>query len=350
MPGVQKIDISSSTIFRTILLLFAFWFLYLIRDILIILVGAIVVAAAIEPLANRLQRYRMPRALSVILVYIGALVLLAASVTILVPVLAEQTVQLAQQLPHAVAVIQSWVGETFLLSSGTVVHQLQSALAQFGNELGTVGLNVVQQTSTVFSGLVSVLLVFVIALYLVMEKNALGKFFHIVVPQEHHAYVDQAISRVHYKIGRWVLGQVTLAVIMGVAAASGLWLLGVPYALALGLLVGIFELVPVIGPILASIPGVIIAFTQSWWLGLAVLVFYIFIQQAESHILIPHVMSRATGLNPLVTLLAVLLGARLLGVAGIILAVPVATIMDVLLSDLFGKKPLEGNTSPGSYP
>lgn len=344
MPGVQKIDISSSTIFRTILILFAGWFLYVIRDILIILVGAVVVAAAIEPLANRLQRYRMPRALSVILVYVGVLALLAASVTILVPVLAEQTIQLAQTLPHAVTVVQSWVGETFLVSSSTVVHQVQSALLQFGNELGTVGLNVVQQTSTVFTGLVSVLLVFVIALYLVMEQNALGKFFHIVVPEAHHAYVDQVISRVHYKIGRWVLGQVTLAVIMGVAAASGLWLLGVPYALALGLLVGIFELVPVIGPIVAAIPGVIIAFTQSWWLGVVVLVFYILIQQAENHILIPHIMSRVTGLNPLVTLLAVLLGARLLGVAGIILAVPVATIMDVLLSDLFGKKPLDGTS------
>lgn len=336
MAVVQKIDISSSTIFRTILIGLAFWFLYVVRDLVIILVGAVVVAAAIEPLANRLQRYRMPRALSVLLVYIVVLAIVAAAMTILVPVLAEQIIQLAGAVPHALTVVQSWAGQT-LLPSGTVVSQLQSALGRFGAELGNIGLNVVQQTRTVFTGLVSVLLVFVIALYLVMESNALGKFFRIVVPKEHHQYVDHVISRVHYKVGRWVLGQVTLAVIMGVVVTIGLWLLGVPYALALGLLVGIFELVPVIGPIIAAIPGVIIAFTQSWWLGVVVLVFYILVQQAENHILIPNVMSRVTGLNPIVTLLAVLLGARLFGIAGIILAVPVATIMDILLSDLFGR-------------
>ncbi len=335
MPQLQKIDISSSTIFRTILIILVFWFLYLIRDILVILLGAIVVAAAIEPLANRLQRYRLPRAVSVISVYIGILAVLALVITLVLPILIQQTTQLVQALPHALLVIQDLITQLLPGSSDELTTQLQGGLTRFSDTLGNIGINVFQQTRSVFGGMVSVVFVFVIALYLVIEENALAKFFRIVVPAEHQTYVNNALGRVQYKLGRWVLAQVTLGLIVGVTVAVGLTLLGVPYALALGLLAGVLEIIPYIGPIVAGLSATIVAFSSSWVLGLATLVFFILVQQAESHFVIPNVMKKATGLNPLVTLIAVLLGARLAGVAGIILSVPVATMVGIFFSDVF---------------
>ncbi|MBI3273951.1 MAG: AI-2E family transporter [Candidatus Colwellbacteria bacterium] len=338
---LQKIDISSSTIFRTILILLAFWFFYLIRDILVILLGAIVVAAAIEPVANRLQRYRLPRVVSVLAVYIAILAILALVVTLILPILVQQTTQLVQALPHVLLVAQDVLGNILPGSSETLIHQLQGGLARFSDAFGNIGINVFQQTRSVFGNIVSVVFMFVIALYLVIEENALMKFFRIIVPAEHQTYVNNALGRVQYKLGRWVLGQVTLGIIIGVTVAVGLTLMGVPYALALGLLAGVLEIIPYIGPILAGLSATIVAFSASWVLGLATLVFFILVQQAESHFIIPNVMKKATGLNPLVTLIAVLLGARLAGVAGIILSVPVASMIGIFFSDVFmgeGKK------------
>lgn len=332
---IQKIDISSSTIFRTILILLAFWFLYLIRDILVILLGAIVVAAAIEPLANRLQRYRLPRAVSVIAVYVAVLAVLALVITLVFPIIFQQVSQLYQALPHLLLVLQEVVGGVLPGSSTALAEQLQGGVARIADTFGNIGLNVFQQTRSVFGNIVSVVFVFVIALYLVIEENALMKFFRIIVPVEHQTYVHNALERVQYRLGRWVLGQITLGVIVGVTVALGLTLLGVPYALALGLLAGVLEIIPYIGPILAGLSATIVAFSVSWVLGVATLVFFFLVQQAESHFVIPNVMKKATGLNPLVTLIAVLLGARLAGVAGIILSIPVATMIGIFFSDVF---------------
>lgn len=332
---LQKIDISSSTIFRTILILLAFWFLYLIRDILVILLGAVVVAAAIEPLANRLQRYRLPRAVSVVSVYVAILAILALVITLIVPILAQQITQLVQAMPHLLLVIQDFVGRILPGSAEALSQQLQGGLSRFSDAFGNIGINVFQQTRSVFGSIVSIVFVFVIALYLVIEENALLKFFRIIVPVEHQRYVNNALERVQHKLGRWVLGQLTLGIIVGVTVAVGLTVMGVPYALALGLLAGVLEIIPYIGPIVAGLSATIVGFSASWVLGVATLVFFILVQQAESHFIIPNVMKKATGLNPLVTLVAVLLGARLAGVAGIILAVPVATMIGIFVSDVF---------------
>lgn len=335
MSGVQKIDISSSTIFRTVLILLAGWFLYIIRDILLILIGAIVISSAIEPLANWLQRYKIPRFFAVILVYVALVAVLALVVTLLVPIVGEQMAQLAQSLPHLSESLRGLVGDVPFINQETVVGQLQDILSRFGNQLASVSFNVVAQTRNVFSGIFSILFTFVLALYLVIEENALLKLFRIIIPKEHHRYIEHAITRMQYKVGRWVLGQLTLALFVGVSVGIGLWLMGVRYALVFGLISGLLEVIPVIGPLVATIPGVLVAGSQSLFLGAAALVFYILVQQVESHVLIPNIMRKVTGLNPLVTIIAVLLGARLAGIVGVILSVPVATMISIFLADVF---------------
>lgn len=337
MPSFQNINVSSSTIFRTILILVAFWFLYVIRDILLIFFAAVVVAWAIEPVAKRLSRFRVPRAVTVVSVYVLGIALISLVVTLLIPPVTQQISSLTQALPGVVAQLESWL-KLPGLNQAAVVEQGQQLLTRVGNSLTNVGLVIVQRTRGVLSNFFSVIFVFVISFYLVIEKEPLKKMFRLLLPKEHVPWVNRMLDKAQQQVGRWVVAQLTLGIIMGVVVGVGLWLLGIPYALVLGLIAGMLEIVPTIGPVLAAVPGVLIGATQGWVLGLATLALYWVGQVLENNILVPNIMKKAVGLNPLVTLVAVLLGARLMGVAGVILAVPAATVISVFLSDIFASE------------
>lgn len=334
--GRITVDITSATIFRVVLILVGVWFLYTILNILLILFSAIIIASAIEPVARRLKKYRVPRAVSVILVYVIVLLVLSSAVTLMIPPLTDQVAQIAQALPTIVDQLQRW-GVILPGSEFALISSLQDLLFRVGENLAGLSADIFQRTKSFFSGAFTLLFVFILAFYMVAEEGSLKKLFRFVVPRAHLAYVEQAVERAQRRIGRWVLAQLGLGLIIGIIVGVGLWLLGVPYALSLGLLAGVMEIIPVIGPIIAAVPGVAVGLTQGIFFGLLVLGFYILVQQLENHLLVPNIMRRAVGLNPLVTLLAVLLGGQLAGIVGIILAVPVATVLSVILTDLFAR-------------
>ncbi len=330
----SNVDISTGTVFRVVLVLISFWFIYIIFDFLLMLFASVVVASAIRPVADRLERYLVPRAVSVALVYGLVLVVAAVVVSLIIPPLTEQLTQLSHALP---ALMEYLSVRGLIPSTGEVrgaVSAWQQALAGVGKDLTNVGAGLFRQTRTVFSGVFTLIFMFVIALYLVVDKEAVKKPFRMVVPARHLAYVEMVIDRTQRVMGRWVVAQLSLGVIVGVTVAAGLWIMGVPYSLLLGLVAGVLELVPIMGPIIAAVPAVLVGFTQSWLLGLGVALFYLLVQQAENHLLIPFIMRKATGLNPLVTILAVLLGARLVGVVGVLLAVPAAVVVSAFVNDL----------------
>ncbi len=333
--SVQKIDITSSTILRVILMLLACWVLYIIRDVLLMIVAATIIAFAMEPLTKKLQTYRVPRAFSVVIVYAALIALLATAVTVIIPAVAEQASEFATQAPDILLGLEKSIGTIPGVSSEEVASQLQNILSKIGFNLSNYSAVIFQQTRSVFSGALSIIFVFVIAFYLVIEQSALKKMFRYVVPRQHMAYVELMIDRIQYKLGRWVLGQLFLGVVIGVAVGVVLWLLGVKYALALGLLAGILEVLPIIGPLISGVLGTLIALSQSFVLGIGAFIAYIVIQQLENQILVPNIMKKATGLNPLVVLIAVLLGGRLAGIVGVILSVPIATIISIILADFF---------------
>lgn len=330
-----SVDITSGTIFRIILILVGFWFVYLILDILLMLFAAVVISAAVEPVANFLQRYRLPRTISVTLVYVLLLLFLGGTGALLIEPLTDQITQLAVASPHLVGDITNFLSFIPQLNEEAIANSLQQGLQQFGQNLANVSLNVVAQTRSIFSSIFTVLFVFILAFYLVVEKNALQKFARLITPRDHLPYIEQSIERAQRSIGRWVLAQLALGVIVGTIVGLVLWAVGIKYALVLGLLSGILEIVPVIGPIVAAVPGVVVGLSQSWLYGLVALVIYIVVQQLENHFLVPAIMRKAIGLNPLVTIIAILLGARLYGTAGVILSIPIATIVSIVFSDLF---------------
>jgi len=314
--------------------LLGIWFLYAAWKVVMMLFAAIVVASAIEPIADWCGKYKIPRAITVITVYVAVLLVGASVAGLMIQPLADQAQQLAVALPGVVDTALSFV-PTLQVDETAVVQAFQDGLSKFGDDLANVGRNVFAGTRTVVSGFFSVLFVFVIALYLVVEEGAVHKFARLVTPKEHLAYVEQAVDRVQRGLGRWLLGQLVLGFIVGSLIGLGLQFMGVPYALLLGILAGMMEFIPVAGPVIAAIPGIVVALAQSFILGLVVLVFYVIVSQIESHVLIPNIMQRAVGLRPLVTIIAVLIGAQLGGVVGILFAVPVASVVNTIASDIF---------------
>ncbi len=306
---------------------------------------SVLIASVIEPIASRLQRYRIPRALSVLCVYLIVSAVIGVVATILVPPLVAEVQDLAAELPGTYNHLQGLLGRAGdVLGMPSIVTSLQDALVNLGNLLARSAGGFFQTTRSVFGGIVAVILTFVISFYLVVSRNSFVSFLRSIVPPAHQPYIVNLVQRAQEKIGRWVLAQMILGAIVGVVVFLGLWSLGVPYALALALLAGFLEVVPVLGPILAAIPAVLIGFTQSPLLGALVLVLYVVVQQLENHILVPNVMRRAIGLNPLATILAVLIGAKLAGFLGILLAVPVATVVALFIGDLIpaGQESEEG--------
>ncbi len=331
---MTNITISTGTILRAVFILLAFWFLFAVKDMVVMLLAAVIVAAAIEPIADRMAKYRIPRAVTVVVVYLLVILLLIGVGALMADPLVEQTRALAAAVPEVVSRFSGLSTVVPEFDQQQVIDAVQQGLGQFGNNLANISINIFASTRTLINNLVNFLFVFVIALYLVTEQDALKKFARLIVSKKHINRVEKSLDRVHRSLGKWVLAQLTLGVSVGLIVGLGLWVLGVPYALLLGILSALLEFIPVIGPILSAIPGILVALAQSWVLAVVVWVFYVIVGQVEGQVLIPNIMKRAVGLKPLITIIAVLVGARLFGVVGILLAVPVAVVIKVFVEDL----------------
>ena len=335
MNQSQTINISTSTILRVIVILLALVFLYLIRDILMVVFVAVVMAAAINGPISWLQRHKVPRLLGVIFIYLLILLFLALVVTLIFPPLAEQIKQLAIYFPEFMEKIglsvQEWWGQHRLEGN------FQALLDKISNKLAQATSSVFATIIGFFGGLLSAIIILVISFYLAVQEKGAKRFLVSLTPNEHQDYLAGLIERIESKIGGWLRGQLLLMLIVGLLTYIGLYFLGVKYALTLALIAALLEIVPYIGPILAAIPAVVLSFFQSPFLALLVILLYIVIQQLENYIIYPQVMKKAVGLNPIIIIVTMLVGAKLAGILGIILAVPVTAAIAEFLKD-FQKK------------
>ena len=332
MNRAETINISSSTIFRTVFILLAVFFLYLIRDILMIVFVAVVVASAVNGPVSWLQRRKVPRLLGVIFIYLIFLLFLALVVTLIFPPLAEQVKVLAVTFPEFMEEVGLSVQE--LWGKYQTEGNLQNILNRVSEVLAESTSNVLGTIIGLFGGLFSAVVILVISFYLAVQEKGVKRFFVSLTPSEHQHYLSDLIERIQAKIGGWLRGQLLLMLIVGLLTFIGLSLLGVKYALTLALVAALLEIVPYIGPIIASIPAVILAFLQAPVLALLVLVLYIVIQQIENYIIVPQVMRRTVGLSPIVIIIVMLIGAKLSGVLGIVLAVPLAAAVAEFFKDI----------------
>jgi predicted PurR-regulated permease PerM len=336
MQPPQSISISTATFIKAVLIVLGLWFVWFIRDIVAIFVASILLAALIEPFASWFAERRIPRGLAVLIVYACLLSLTAIFILLVVPIVSQQGGQLLSNFSSSYTQAIESLGQVRQFSADHgFADNLSDSLAALQQSITNSFASVFTTVWGVVGGVFATFIVLVLSFYMVVDEERVRKYFRSLAPIEYQPYVAHLMKKMSRKMGEWLRGQIILGLIIGVAVYIGLLILDVKYALVLAVIAGLLEVVPYVGPIIALVPALIVGFAQSPVIGLAVIVLYIVIQQLENNVLVPKIMQKVTGLNPIISILALLVGLKAGGVAGAILAIPLAMMGVVILEDLF---------------
>ena len=305
------------------------WFIVQIREIIVSIFLAYIIMSALLPIVNFLKKKRFPKVFAVLIPYLSIFIAIFLLILPLVPFGISQIYSLITSFPEF---INSSAG-TFGLKIDP--KQFEGYLS---SEINNLGKSAVDVTTKVFGGLFSIITIFVVSLYFLLYEDSFKKFLAETFHNGSKEKVLTTLDTINYKLGAWFRGQVLLCFFIGLFSWVGLTVLNLPYALPLALLAGLLEIIPTIGPILSSIPAIIIALTISPTMALAVIVFYILIQAIENQFLVPKVMEKAVGLNPVIIILSIMIGTKLMGVAGALLAIPFLSFIFVVFQSFDSKK------------
>ena len=319
------------------------WALYLARGVLLLVYMSALVAIGLAPLValierQGLRRHRLPRWAAILTIFLCFIAFLIGLAVLVIPPLVTQAQELWSALPEMLQRGQQWLIDRGLLARELSFREALARAPVGGSDaLGTLTAAIWGFIGGVF-GLVTIL---ILAFYLLVDAGNLVRAFVRLFPREERPRVEDACRRVSGKVSAWLGGQLLLGGLIGSTAAVGLYLMGVPYFYVLALIAGIGELIPMIGPLLAAVPAIAVAFTVSPPLALGVAVFFFVQQQVENHVLVPKIMERQVGVSAVAVIVALLLGGTLLGVIGAILAVPTIAILQVIFEELSAEAALD---------
>ena len=316
------------------------WAAYLVRDVLLLIYISGLLAIGFSPIVRLIERQtvlpigtrRFPRWLAILVLYVVILGALTGVGFLVVPPLAHQAQQLWTTAPDMFSRVQD-----FLITKGLLREHLtfREAVARapvtgssetFGTVFGAI--------AGVLGGVFGFVTILILTFYMLVEAATLRSTLLHLFPLQRRARADAVSRDITIKVSAWLGGQLLLGAIIGASSAVGLWVIGVPFFYVLALISGIGELIPVIGPILSAIPAIAVAATISLKKVLLVIVFFIVQQQVENHVLVPKIMARQVGVSAVTVIVALLIGGKLLGIVGAILAVPTAAILQVVVSEL----------------
>lgn len=350
MPQREKdtiIAISAGTIVKAIAILLGFWVLYVLRDLVLVVVTAVIVASSVEPMVKFLGRHRIPRIPAVLTVYLSLAGLFVGMFYAFVPPLMGDFADFAQKLPAIATEISADVfgkNTELLTKSKTFIAQVtkEASPEELFTALGDASefsQGAIGAVSRLFGGVFSFILIVVLSFYFAMQERGIQNFIRIVIPFGKEDYAIDLWERSKTKIGKWMQGQLLLGVLIFVLVYLGLTIFAVPYALTLALLAGALEIIPVFGPIISALPAVALAFTTGGTtLALIISAFYVLVQQFESHLIYPLVIRKVVGVPPIMVILSLVVGFELAGILGILIAVPVAAAITELVEDIEKKK------------
>jgi len=310
--------------------------LYLLREALLTIYIAGLLAVGLSPLVRRLERgrllngrIRLPRWLAILSLYVTFLLTVAFILALILPPLASQMRGLIQTLPTYADRLQAFLIQRHVVDP---TWEWKSAFADM--QVPTVALSGLFGALTgVFGLLGKVITILILPFYLLLESASLSKGALSLVSRQNRARADRIMRDVTVKVGAWLGGQLLLAAIIGITATIGFWLIGVPYFYVLGLIAAVGEMIPVVGPILAAIPAIALAATVSPHTALFTALYCWGQQFVENNFLVPRIMERQVGVSPVTIMISLLVGSTLLGFLGAILAVPTAAIVQVLVQE-----------------
>lgn len=299
-----------------------------IRGILILFFISYIIMAAFIPIVNFYTKRGIPKTISIIITYLLMIALLVTLIFPLVPFFTSQLNSLANKFPE-------------YLDSTSKILGFETDPKQIANiidsEFANIGKNLLSVTSKIFGGIFSLFAAIVVSFYLLLNRENINNSIVSWFPKNHQTKTESTILQIEKKLGSWARGQLLLSLFVGALTGVSLTLLGMDFALPLAVIAGILEILPTIGPIIAAVPAFIVAFSISPTLAIVVVGVYILVQMVENHILVPNIMQKAVGLNPLIVILVVLIGTTLMGILGALLAVPFTSMILIIFNSLRSK-------------
>ncbi|MBI3282746.1 AI-2E family transporter [Candidatus Curtissbacteria bacterium] len=324
-----RVEISYKTVIFTVAFLIGLWLTVTIRQILVLVFLSIILLSALRKPVEWLNSKRIPRVLSVLIVYIFVIAAISFAVGIIVPPLVSQTTDFISGLPQIIGTIND-----FLLFNKIPAEDLSRVIA---GQLESIAGNFIAISTAIFSSIFLVVTIFVLTFYLLLEWKSFVRLIASPFSPKQEKKIINLAAKVENGLGQWLRGQLTLSIAVGVLTYIGLRILDIPYALPLALIAGIFEIIPIVGPIIAAIPAVLVSLTIAPVMGLATAALFFIIQQLENNLIVPMVMSKVIGLQPPVVIIALLIGAKLAGIGGAFLVVPIIVVGKIVIKEFLAE-------------
>jgi predicted PurR-regulated permease PerM len=369
LPNWRPSRVALATVF-VVSVMVAFWLVFRFRLVLFALFVALVISTAITPGVTWLNQRGVPRALGVILIYLLILAIFVGFIWLVAPLILDQVTGISDELPVYYQQFRNWLldSSSFLIRiigsrlpeelvltpfsqrmppaapesptgpDSQADQALRDQITQAITYLGTI-------TRGIFIGLAVILLAF----YWTLDGQRAVRYLLLLVPQSRREDIREIYEEVEIKVGNYMRGVFLVSLIVGSMAMVAYALIGLPYALSLGIVAGVFEAVPIIGPALGAIPAITIALgTGDNSMVISVIAATLLIQLVENYVLAPRILGHSVGVNPIVTLLALVTFTSLLGFAGALLAIPLAALFQIILDrTLLNPEALEEEAPPG---
>ena len=332
-------NISTNTMIRFAAVILGIIFLWVIRDIMMIILVSIVIASAVEPLVQWFIRWRIPRVLSALIIYIFGMTFVIGTFYLLVPPLAGDLQTFFSHLPSLIETALVKFQQKFpFFSLEFVINAIRTSAINADQYVREAVSGFFTFSSAFFSSVMFFGLTVVISFYLTAQEDGIADVLRIVTPKEYEEYALDLWARSQRKIGRWLQGQLLLGLLVGVLVFIMLTVLRVEHAFLFAVLSALFELIPYFGPVMAAIPAIAVTAIKDPFLGLLVAGIYFLVQQMENHLIYPQVVRKTVGVHPLLAIIALLVGGTVAGAIGIIIAIPLAVVLVEYLNDVVKRK------------
>lgn len=337
------------------------YLLFYLKNVIILFLGALFLSAAFNPAVDQLEKYKIPRGAGILIMYIIVLGIITLIFTSLVPIIAEQVSDLAVRIKDYVqTLVNGGGGDSWIVRKITplinqvwqnvdqtqILNGLSTGLREVSRQLTLFAGNAIGAIFTFFNGLFNLILVLILTFFMVVNRKNTSNFFHSLFPHRYSGYISEKTKEVSSRIGGWIRGQVLLALAMALLTFIVFTVIGLNYALTLAMVSALGEFIPYMGPLITFLSAALIALNQDPVLLLWLIPAYAVIQFLEGNIMVPLIVGRSVGLNPIVVLFALLSGATIgfelgdsiaLGLVGMIVAVPLANIISIFVEEYTGR-------------
>jgi len=345
MNNEKILDISWGTLFKIGIASFVFYVVYLIKDILIWFIFALIISVLLTPAIDFLQKRRIPRVVATIFIFIFIFGFFGILIYLVAPVFIDQIQDFVENIPQYFAALSPFLEELGFEVSGSF-----GALTQgFREWLLQASESIISATVSIFGGIFTTITIFTLAIFLSLEEKGIERAIRILFSKRQEEEALNIWKSCQLKVSGWFGARILACLFVGLMSYIALWLFDINYPFILALFAGVADIIPIIGPIVAGIVIALIAALNSPGIAVMILLVFIIIQQIEGNILTPILTKRFTDLPPALVLISLMIGGKLWGILGAILAIPLAGIVFEFTRD-FLKKRKEGEIPPSHQP